>query len=155
MAQPTASSRDITIPTHLRVSKIIVYIMYVWVFIGIATLGLRLFLLAFSANAAAPFVDFIYRTSAQYLQPFRGIFPPRQLGETGYFDVAALFAIVMYLLVAWGFSALITYVQNRIDVEVALQEEELKLIASEEDTKNSAHSKSTHSLEYKEYKVRS
>jgi uncharacterized protein YggT (Ycf19 family) len=138
MAQATSSSRNITIPAHLRASKIIAYIMYVWVFIGIVALGLRLFLLAFSASVTAPFVEFVYRTSAQYLEPFRGIFPPRQLGETGYFDVAALFAIIMYLLLAWGFSALITYVQSRIDKEAALQQEELALAAANKRVRRSA-----------------
>ena len=80
-------------------------------------LGLRVFLLAFSANAATPFVDFIYRTSADYLAPFRGIFPARSIGETGYLDVAAIFAIIIYLLVAWGFRALITYVSHKIEIE--------------------------------------
>lgn len=122
--------RKIHIPTYLRIGKIIAYIMYAWVFIGIVLLGLRVFLLAFSANASTPFVAFVYRTSADYLEPFRGIFPPKQVGTTGYFDVAALFAIIIYLFVAWGFSALINYIQYRIDREATRQREEIKLAAA-------------------------
>lgn len=112
-------SKQITVPGYLKISKILAYIMYAWVFFGIITLVLRVFLLAFSANATAPFVEFIYRTSADYLEPFRGIFPPKTVGETGYLDIAALFAIIIYLLVAWGFAALIHYIQSRIDTFTA------------------------------------
>ncbi len=124
------TERTIAVPTYLRISKVIAYIMYGWVFIGITLLGLRVFLLAFSANVATPFVSFVYRTSADYLAPFREIFPPRQIGETGYFDVAALFAIIIYLLLAWGFSALISYIQYRIDRETARQREEIRQAAA-------------------------
>lgn len=129
MAQEVVESRRVSVPAYLRISKVIAWIMYIWVFIGIILLGLRLFLLAFSASTAAPFVQFVYRTSSDYLAPFRGIFPPRQITETGYFDVAALFAIVMYLLVAWGFAALIGYIQYRIDKEAARQREEIRLVS--------------------------
>ena len=91
-----AQNQSITIPAYLRVSKIIAYLVYAWVIIGVVSLTLRVFLLAFSANAATPFVEFVYRTSADYLQPFRGIFPAKDIGETGYLDVAALFAVIMY-----------------------------------------------------------
>lgn len=117
--------QKITVPAYLKFSKVIAYIMYAWVFFGTIVLSLRLFLLAFSANATTPFVDFIYRTSSDYLEPFRGIFPPKSVGETGYLDVAALFAIIIYLLIGWGFSALISYIQHKIDTYKQAQEAEL------------------------------
>lgn len=123
--QATSPYSDIKAPAYLRISKIIAYLMYAWVFIGIILLSLRVFLLAFSANVSTPFVEFVYRTSADYLQPFRNIFPPRQIGETGYFDVAAIFAIIIYLLVAWGFSSLVGYIQYRIDKEKTRQRAEI------------------------------
>lgn len=107
--------QDIKVPSYLKISKILAYIMYAWVFFGIIVLALRVFLLAFSANVSTPFVEFIYRTSGDYLEPFRGIFPSKSLGETGYLDIAAIFAIIIYLLIGWGFSALIQYVQSKID----------------------------------------
>jgi uncharacterized protein YggT (Ycf19 family) len=103
------------VPTYLVVGKIITYALYVWVVFGIIILGVRVFLLAFSANPGSPFVNFIYNTSASFLEPFRGIFPPKSLGTTGYLDVAALFAMIMYAIIGWGFSALIHYIQAKID----------------------------------------
>ena len=63
-------SQQVQIPGYLRISKIIAYILYAWVLIGVITLTLRVFLLAFSANPSTPFVEFIYKTSADYLNPF-------------------------------------------------------------------------------------
>ncbi len=131
MSEETVTKRKVSVPAYLRISKVIAWIMYAWVFVGIILLGIRVFLLAFSANIASPFVEFIYRTSADYLAPFRDIFPPRQISETGYFDVAALFAIVIYLLIAWGFSSLVDYIQYRIDKEKARQAKEIEELARE------------------------
>ena len=106
----------IKIPAYLSVGKIILYAMYIWILFGIIVLGLRVFLLAFSANTTTPFVNFIYNTSNTFMQPFREIFPPKAVSETGYLDVAAVFAMIIYGLIGWGFSALIHWIQNKIDV---------------------------------------
>ena len=116
--------REIKVPPYLRFGKVVAYALYAWVAIGIALLTLRVFLLAFSASVAAPFVQFVYRTSDDYLQPFRGIFSSRQVGETGYLDVAALFAIVMYLFFSWAVGALISYIQYKSDKIVTEQKEQ-------------------------------
>jgi hypothetical protein len=109
----------VKVPAYLSVGKVITYAMYAWVMFGIIVLGLRVFLLAFSANPAAGFTDFIYRTSASFLEPFRGIFPPKAVSETGYLDVAAIFAMIIYALIGWAFSALIHYIQSKIDYYTA------------------------------------
>lgn len=119
------ADNKIVIPGYLRISKVIAYIMYVWVLIGVISLTLRTFLLAFSANPTTPFVKFVYNTSADYLNPFRGIFAPKAIGETGYFDVAAMFAIIIYLFIMWGFSSLIHYLQFKIDMSVKEQQKNL------------------------------
>lgn len=103
------------VPGYLKVSKVIVWVMYAWVIFGIIILALRVFLLAFSANQEAGFAEFVMNTSADYMQPFRGLFPAKTVGTTGYLDVSAMFAIIVYALVGWGFSALIGYIQHKID----------------------------------------
>lgn len=108
--------KEIHIPTYLKAGKIVGYAMYIWVVFGIIVLGLRVFLLAFSANPDTAFVQFIYNTSDTFLQPFRGIFPPKQVGSTGYLDVASLFAMIIYGLIGWGFSSLTSYFQDKIDL---------------------------------------
>lgn len=123
---------DIAPPVQLRMSKIISYVMYAWVMIGVVALSLRTFLLLFSANQATPFVDFVLRVSNDYLRPFQGIFTSRQVGETGYFDVAALFAICMYLILAWLVGALIGYVQSKIDANDREQRRKLHYLDQQE-----------------------
>lgn len=110
-----ATVKKSEVPGYLSVSKVLVYAMHAFVVFGIIMLGFRVFLLAFSAQPGSAFVDFVARTSSQFLQPFRGIFPPAPVGDTGYLDVAAIFAMIVYGLIAWGFSALIVYVQSKID----------------------------------------
>lgn len=116
---------NIAIPGYLRLSKIVVWFLYFWIIIGIASLAMRVFLLAFSANMSAGFSEFVANVSSDYLAPFRGIFPAKTIGQTGYLDISALFAILVYLFIAWGIAALIGYVQNKIDSAVYEQEKEI------------------------------
>lgn len=129
-------TKEIQVPAYLKASKVISYVVYFWAMFGIVVLSLRVFLLAFSANQTAGFVEFIYRTSADYMEPFRAIFPPKVVGDTGYFDVSAVFAIIIYLLFAWGVSALTNYIQSKIDaVNEAEKARERKLAHSQPDKK--------------------
>lgn len=129
MQSTAKGQQEIVVPKYLKFSKIISWFMYFWVMFGVITLSLRVFLLAFSADTSAGFANFIMRTSGDYLEPFRGIFVGSDVGETGYLDVAAIFAIVVYLFIAWGFNALTDYIQNKIDTT---QEEQRKAIKKAE-----------------------
>lgn len=121
----TFNGTEITVPSYLKISKIISWLLYFWVMFGVIVLLLRVFLLAFSANMTAGFAHFIMQTSSDYLEPFRGIFVGKSVGETGYLDVSALFAIIVYLFIAWGFHSLVSYVQNKIDITTAEQKAQL------------------------------
>jgi uncharacterized protein YggT (Ycf19 family) len=112
----------VTVPGYLRLSKIAVWALYFWVLLGIVSLTLRVFLLAFSANMSVGFSQFVANVSADYLAPFRGIFPSKAVGTTGYLDVSALFAIVVYIFIAWAISALVHYIQGKIDTNIKEQE---------------------------------
>ncbi len=112
--------------------------MYFWVIIGVISLFLRVFLLAFSANTATGFANFVMEVSGDYLNPFRGIFPGRDLSETGYLDTSAIFAIVVYLFVAWGFNSLISYVQNKIDASELEQKKQIAEAKQEEKERRAA-----------------
>ena len=62
-----------------------------------------------------------------FLAPFRGIFPVRQISDTGYFSASALFAILMYLMLALGMHALINYLTMKMVKYQNDLEEELEL----------------------------
>lgn len=105
----------------IKLSRGFSYFVYGFGLVASAFLTLTFFLLLFSANATTPFVRFIYETSAAFLTPFRDIFPVRSISDTGYFSPSILFAIIMYLALALGMNALISYLTlKRIQHEEAL-----------------------------------
>lgn len=112
--------------TMIKLIRGITYVVYGFTLIAVISLTLAFFLLLFSANQSTPFVKFIYQIAYDFGQPFRGIFPTRPVGETGYFSTTALFAIVMYLFFAAGINALIGY----INLKMAKHQEELNKIES-------------------------
>lgn len=72
-------------------------------------LGLRVLLRFFAANPDASFVKWVYDSSAVLLQPFRGVFPTEVIGKNHVVDFSAIFAMVVYALVALAFAALASY----------------------------------------------
>ncbi len=108
------------------------YIVYAFVIIAVLSLTFGFFLLLFGANSTTPFVEFVYRVASDFMQPFRGIFPTRPVGETGYFSASALFAIIVYLILGAGIQALISY----INVKMLKHEQELEQIQRSSDKKN-------------------
>lgn len=72
-------------------------------------LGLRFVLRFFAANPNNGFVQWIYESSNVLMQPFRGIFSTTVIGNNHAVDFSALFAMVVYGLVALAFAALVVW----------------------------------------------
>ena len=122
MAKQAASQVHDTKLLFIKLSRSLSYFVYAFALIATGFLTLTFFLLLFSANSATPFVRFIYETTAAFLAPFRDIFPVRAISETGYFSPSILFAIIMYLALALGMNALISYITvKRIKHEEMLE----------------------------------
>ncbi len=87
-------------------------IQLVWFVVGLINviLILRIMFLLFNAQTSG-FTGFLYNVTAPFVMPFTGIFPAPGQGNT-YFDTAALVAIVIYSLVAWGAVTLIRIISN-------------------------------------------
>ncbi|HTK39678.1 MAG TPA: YggT family protein [Patescibacteria group bacterium] len=66
--------------------------------VGIAELflGLRVLLKLFGANSANGFVQWVYDSSGVLLDPFRGVFPSKELASNSVVDFSALFAMLVY-----------------------------------------------------------
>jgi hypothetical protein len=79
------------------------------VFMGLvlAILGLRVLFRLFDANGTHDFVNWVYRTSGDLMQPFRGIFPTQDIAGGYTLDVNALFAMLMYLILGSLIAALL------------------------------------------------
>lgn len=78
-----------------------------------ALLLFRVFFLLFSANPSTPFVQWVYNVTTDLMAPFRGIFPTKPVGETGYLDISAIFAIIFYLVLSAAITNLMHYLDNK------------------------------------------
>lgn len=85
----------------------------VWFVVGFINviLILRVVFLLFNAQTSG-FTGFLYNVTSPFVMPFLGIFPAPTTGVT-YFDTAALVAIIIYSLVAWGAVTLIRIISSR------------------------------------------
>jgi len=106
----------------IKIFRGISYVVYAYALIASIFLGIGFVLLLLGANTDVPFVEFVYKVAAEFLQPFRGIFPLHQISETGYFSASALFAIMMYLIFASLLQTLISY----LTVKMVKHEKELQ-----------------------------
>lgn len=72
-------------------------------------LGLRIILRFFAANPTVHFVHWVYTSSSVLLEPFRGIFATEVIGRNHVVDFSALFAMMVYGLLALAFSSLVVW----------------------------------------------
>lgn len=116
MADTRATSSGSRSQVHTEVRAPIEAVMtrVVWfVFAVIEILiAIRFVLALLGANAQAGFVRMIYGITNVFMAPFNSIFNTQEVsGAT--FEWSALVAIVVYALIAWGVTALITAVSPR------------------------------------------
>lgn len=100
----------------IKISRAITYVVYAYTLIASTFLSLAFVMQLFGANYATPFVKFVYNGAYEFLQPFRGIFPGHQVGETSYFNSSALFAIMMYLIIGAALHSLVVYITSKMVV---------------------------------------
>lgn len=72
-------------------------------------LGLRIILRLFSANPASDFVSWIYTMTEPLLEPFQNIFPTASLSGGFVLELSTLFALVIYGLLGYLFTALVYF----------------------------------------------
>jgi len=72
-------------------------------------IGLRVLLKLLGANVAAPFVNWVYETSQPLLYPFEGMFPTPRLRTGSVIEFSALFALIVYALIAYAIGEILAY----------------------------------------------
>src|SRR6478752_1954145 len=83
------------------VARVLVYALWALVIAITILLVLGFFLQLLGANPHAGFVDWVYRSTDQIMEPFRGVFEPRPLNEDqSVFDPSMLLAAIVYLFIA-------------------------------------------------------
>jgi uncharacterized protein YggT (Ycf19 family) len=89
-------------------SRVLLWIVRIWVVIDLVLLFLAFVLQLFGANPNAGFAEWVYRSTERAMAPFRGLFEPIQLTDASVLNTSLLFAMIVY-----GFIAL--FVQAGID----------------------------------------
>jgi uncharacterized protein YggT (Ycf19 family) len=113
-----ATARQQTVSrTTTKVSGVVMGQRIVWFIVGVINilLAIRFVLLLLGANHDAGFVDFIYSVTNFFVAPFTGIFGTPTYGVS-VFDISSLLAIVIYSLIAYGITKLITLSRPREEV---------------------------------------
>jgi Na+-translocating ferredoxin:NAD+ oxidoreductase RnfA subunit len=118
------ASRDVRV-TVGTISKILLWVVYVWVVLNLILLFLAFWLRLFGANPQAEFTQWVYRSVSRSMAPFRGIFEPIVLSDQSVLDTSLLFAMIIYGVVALLLRAGIDWVsefvakrRRRLEAEV-------------------------------------
>jgi uncharacterized protein YggT (Ycf19 family) len=89
------------VPVFLKIARVIVWIIYALVLATAILLTLNFLLRLFGANSDNAFVVWVYRSTDRAMQPFRGIFPTKQLNDSSAaLDFSVLFAALVYFVIA-------------------------------------------------------
>ncbi len=105
---------DETIELLLRGAKALVMVVNVVVLITFGILTLGFFLHLAGASPEASFVEWVYRNTNRAMEPFRGMFPVREIDDRSVFDASLLFAAAAYGFMAIGLHALIVYLSAKV-----------------------------------------
>lgn len=105
---------DKTIERLLIGAKALVIVVYAVVIITFFILALGFFLRLVGASPEAPFVEWAYRNADRAMQPFRGMFPVRDIDGRSVFDASLLFAAALYGFIAIGLHALVEYLSAKV-----------------------------------------
>ena len=98
----------------VRAARLLTYLVYAFVLVALTILAFGFFLLLFGANPDAPFAEWIYRSLARVMAPFRGIFEPVPLDGDSVLDPSILFAMIVYGLAGLLLSGLIDWLTQRL-----------------------------------------
>src|SRR5262245_53932495 len=98
----------------IKVCRALVWVVYAWVAITIVLLFLGFLLELFGADPSAGFVEFVYRSTARAMAPFRGIFEAVPLSDDSVLDVSILFAIIVYSFAALGLGMALEWVTGKL-----------------------------------------
>jgi len=98
-----------TIELMILAARALVIVVYLMVLITFVILTLGFFLLLAGASSEASFVEWVFRNTSRAMQPFRGMFPIREIDGQSVFDASLLFAAAFYGFFAIGLHAVVNY----------------------------------------------
>ncbi len=104
-----------TVRRDTTASPQVVLARFVWFIVGVIStiIALRVILLLLAANQGSAFVDFVYGLGGFFAAPFFGIFSYTPAYGSSVFEISSVVAIVIYVLIGWGITKLITLGSTR------------------------------------------
>jgi uncharacterized protein YggT (Ycf19 family) len=115
--------------TALKVGRVLLWLVYLWVAITQVLLVLAFFLQLFGANPTAGFVQWVYRSTQRAMAPFRGIFESVPLSDESVLDVSVLFAMIVYGFIAFGLHLAIDWLTATLQTEERREQHQQALAA--------------------------
>jgi uncharacterized protein YggT (Ycf19 family) len=113
--QEATEAEHSPLPWVLKAARVVVWIVYALVMVTAIMLTLDFFLRLFGANSDNAFVQWVYRSTDRAMQPFRGIFPTHQLGDSSAaLDFSVLFAAIFYFVVAILIDIALRWLSDRL-----------------------------------------
>jgi uncharacterized protein YggT (Ycf19 family) len=109
-ASPDSSTKVVRSLTPARRANEVIYLVFAIVDV---VLLVRMVLKLLGANPHAGFSSFIYTISDALLVPFRGILPTTTVSGQSVFEMSALIAIIVYALVGFGLTRLVSIAFSR------------------------------------------
>lgn len=100
--------------TAANLAKVLLWFVYAWLIVNLVLLLLAFTLRLLGANPAASFTDWVYRSVARTMAPFRGMFEPLALSDQSVLDTSLLFAVIIYSLAALCLRSAIDWVTKRV-----------------------------------------
>jgi uncharacterized protein YggT (Ycf19 family) len=146
------------LPWVLKAARVVVWILYAIVLATAIMLTLDFALRLFGANSTNAFVQWVYRSTDRAMQPFRGIFPTHQLGDSSAaVDFSVLFAAIFYFVVAILIDIALRWLTRRLQRE---ERETVALRQRADDATNMAYAqqqaaqRAAHEAAAREYAAR-
>jgi uncharacterized protein YggT (Ycf19 family) len=103
------------IPVFLKIGRVVVWIVYALALLTALLLTLNFMLRLLGANSDNGFVTWVYRSTDRAMEPFRGIFPTQQLGDSSsVLDFSVLFAAIFYFVIAILVDVALRWITNRL-----------------------------------------
>ena len=102
------------LPVLLKIARVVVWAVYAFALITGVLLTTAFFLQLAGANPDASFVEWVYRSTARAMRPFRGIFPTQDLDGSSVLDFSYLVAAVVYFVIALLVDGLHRWLTSRL-----------------------------------------
>lgn len=112
--QRAKRAEESPVPFILKLTRFVTWVVYAVILAKVAVLITAFLLRLAGANPEAGFADWVYRSAERSMDPFRGIFPTRELDNESVLDLSLLFAVLVYLVLAFLVDALLRWLGRRL-----------------------------------------